>query len=129
MDIMVGGGGGSSDIRIMEDSLYARIIVAGGGGGAGLANCGHNGKGGFGGGNEGENGDGDSLTTGGNLDNGGNRKHIRNLWSRRHIYRYRWRSEEVVGMVVVQVVMGEVLVVLGMYTHLVVHQIIQVDVY
>ena len=27
------GGGGSSDIRIKEDSLYARIIVAGGGGG------------------------------------------------------------------------------------------------
>lgn len=30
-----GGGGGSSDIRIGTDSLYARVIVAGGGGGGG----------------------------------------------------------------------------------------------
>lgn len=29
---MSGGGGGASDIRIGTDSLYARIIVAGGGG-------------------------------------------------------------------------------------------------
>ena len=28
------GGGGASDIRIAKDSLYARVIVAGGGGGA-----------------------------------------------------------------------------------------------
>lgn len=31
------GGGGASDIRIGQDSLYARVIVAGGGGGAGVA--------------------------------------------------------------------------------------------
>ena len=30
------GGGGASDIRIGQDSLYARVIVAGGGGGAGV---------------------------------------------------------------------------------------------
>lgn len=30
-----GGGGGATDIRIGQDSLYARVIVAGGGGGAG----------------------------------------------------------------------------------------------
>ena len=32
-----GSGGGASDIRINEDSLYARIIVAGGGGGASMS--------------------------------------------------------------------------------------------
>ena len=31
----VGSGGGGSDIRIGQDSLYARVIVAGGGGGSG----------------------------------------------------------------------------------------------
>lgn len=30
------GGGGASDIRVGQDSLYARVIVAGGGGGAGV---------------------------------------------------------------------------------------------
>ncbi|MDR1088185.1 MAG: prepilin-type N-terminal cleavage/methylation domain-containing protein [Coriobacteriales bacterium] len=30
-----GGGGGASDVRINTDSMYARVIVAGGGGGAG----------------------------------------------------------------------------------------------
>lgn len=34
-----GGGGGSSDIRIGTDSLYARVIVAGGGGGAGVTSA------------------------------------------------------------------------------------------
>ena len=29
------GGGGASDVRIGSNSLYARVIVAGGGGGAG----------------------------------------------------------------------------------------------
>ena len=29
------GGGGATDVRIAQDSLYARIIVAGGGGGSG----------------------------------------------------------------------------------------------
>lgn len=36
-----GGGGGASDIRLGTDSLYARVIVAGGGGSVGLK--GHNG--------------------------------------------------------------------------------------
>lgn len=33
------GGGGASDIRIGQDSLYARVIVAGGGGGAGVGSA------------------------------------------------------------------------------------------
>ena len=33
------GGGGASDIRIGTDSLYARVIVAGGGGGAGVTSA------------------------------------------------------------------------------------------
>lgn len=44
-----GGGGGSSDIRIGTDSLYARVIVAGGGGGGGEDNE----TGGYGGGKTG----------------------------------------------------------------------------
>lgn len=44
-----GGGGGSSDIRIGTDSLYARVIVAGGGGGGGEDNE----TGGYGGGGTG----------------------------------------------------------------------------
>lgn len=44
-----GGGGGSSDIRIGIDSLYARVIVAGGGGGGGEDNE----TGGYGGGETG----------------------------------------------------------------------------
>lgn len=44
------GGGGASDIRIGQDSLYARVIVAGGGG-----SCGGSSKaGGYGGGETGE---------------------------------------------------------------------------
>lgn len=35
-DIYVGSGGGASDVRINTDSLYARVIVAGGGGGNGI---------------------------------------------------------------------------------------------
>lgn len=42
-----GAGGGATDIRINTDSLYARVIVAGGGGGNGKDNCA---IGGFGGG-------------------------------------------------------------------------------
>ena len=33
------GGGGATDVRIAQDSLYARIIVAGGGGGAGVTSA------------------------------------------------------------------------------------------
>lgn len=41
-----GAGGGGSDIRIGTDSLYSRVIVAGGGGGAGYDNSGNYGYGG-----------------------------------------------------------------------------------
>lgn len=41
------GGGGASDIRIEQDSLYARVLVAGGGGGSGVTNdCSGRGAGG-----------------------------------------------------------------------------------
>lgn len=43
-------GGGASDIRLKEDSLYARVIVAGAGGGAGSYSSSRNGNGGYGGG-------------------------------------------------------------------------------
>lgn len=33
------GGGGATDVRISQDSLYSRIIVAGGGGGAGVTSA------------------------------------------------------------------------------------------
>lgn len=33
------GGGGATDIRLKQDSLYARVIVAGGGGGAGVGSA------------------------------------------------------------------------------------------
>lgn len=46
----VGSGGGASDIRIGQDSLYARIIVAGGGGGAGSYSSSYRYSGGAGGG-------------------------------------------------------------------------------
>jgi hypothetical protein len=48
-----GTGGGATDIRIAQDSLYARVLVAGGGGGTGcgLDDC--DGSGGDGGGLEG----------------------------------------------------------------------------
>lgn len=41
-----GAGGGATDIRIGQDSLYARVIVAGGGGGKGSDNCAIGGAGG-----------------------------------------------------------------------------------
>lgn len=44
------GGGGASDIRIGQDSLYARVIVAGGGGSDGATNK----SGGYGGGTSGQ---------------------------------------------------------------------------
>lgn len=63
------GGGGASDIRVGQDSLYARVIVAGGGGGAGVtsaranpAGCG----GGLYGGDGYYNNTTDSYTTGSN---------------------------------------------------------------
>ncbi len=33
-NVLCGGGGGASDIRIAQDSLYSRVLVGGGGGGA-----------------------------------------------------------------------------------------------
>lgn len=47
------GGGGASDIRIGTDSLYARVIVAGGGGGVGSYNGSNRYNGGYGGGQTG----------------------------------------------------------------------------
>lgn len=41
-----GAGGGATDIRIGSDSLFARVIVAGGGGGRGKDNCAIGGAGG-----------------------------------------------------------------------------------
>lgn len=46
------GGGGASDIRIGQNSLYARVIVAGGGGGSGVYSS-TAGTGGYGGGTSG----------------------------------------------------------------------------
>jgi hypothetical protein len=65
-----GAGGGASDIRIGTDSLYARVIVAGGGGGAGVYNFGSGSPtylahGGAGGGLQGLNGSSNSNTVGG----------------------------------------------------------------
>lgn len=51
-----GAGGGGTDIRINTDSLYARVIVAGGGGGAYSYNSIYNADGGAGGGTSGVNG-------------------------------------------------------------------------
>lgn len=48
-----GSGGGASDVRIGQDSLYARVIVAGGGGGAGSYNSSNRYSGGTGGGTSG----------------------------------------------------------------------------
>ena len=48
-----GGGGGASDIRIGQDSLYARVIVAGGGGGAYAYSTSYKANGGAGGGTNG----------------------------------------------------------------------------
>lgn len=53
MNYSCGSGGGGSDIRIGTDSLYARVIVAGGGGGAGSYGRSYRYKGGFGGGENG----------------------------------------------------------------------------
>lgn len=64
------GGGGASDIRINEDSLYSRIIVAGGGGGAGIS-AGSVSYAGCGGGTYG--GDGYSNDTTGSYTTGQNR--------------------------------------------------------
>ena len=47
------GGGGASDIRIGQDSLYARVIVAGGGGGSGSYSASYRYVGGAGGGTSG----------------------------------------------------------------------------
>lgn len=65
-----GGGGGASDIRLTQDSLYARIIVAGGGGSNGYSGAN---LGGYGGGINGgkgadgsyQGGSGGTQTTGG----------------------------------------------------------------
>ena len=46
-------GGGATDIRIAEDSLYSRVIVAGGGGGSGSYNASRRYSGGVGGGTSG----------------------------------------------------------------------------
>lgn len=63
------GGGGGTDIRVGQDSLYSRVIVAGGGGGSGVANV--SGKG-VGGGTTGLGGyTNETTTTGGNRSGGG----------------------------------------------------------
>ena len=58
------GGGGASDIRIGNDSLYTRVIVAGGGSGATSENSGYNGGGTTA--EEGQEGYGATLTGKGN---------------------------------------------------------------
>lgn len=64
------GGGGASDIRVGQDSLYARVIVAGGGGGAGVRSTSAN-PAGCGGGLYG--GDGCHNNTTGSYTTGSNR--------------------------------------------------------
>ena len=64
------GGGGASDIRVGQDSLYARVIVAGGGGGAGVRSASAN-PAGCGGGLYG--GDGYYNNTTGSYTTGSNR--------------------------------------------------------
>src|SRR5690606_2699983 len=54
------GGGGASDVRVLLDNLYNRIIVAGGGGGQGNTS----GSGGNGGGLVGQNGQGNVANVG-----------------------------------------------------------------
>ena len=68
-----GSGGGASDVRIGQNSVYSRLIVAGGGGGGCYADCGFNGIGGYGGGINGANGTGHNTVTGGTKTNGGSR--------------------------------------------------------
>lgn len=55
---LTGSGGGASDVRIGQDSLYARVIVAGGGGGFGSYNSTNSNRrvGGYGGGASGGSG-------------------------------------------------------------------------
>lgn len=64
-----GGGGGASDIRIGTDSLYARVIVAGGGGGYGKYNSSNSCDGGYGGGSYG--GEGSSYDSAARAGTGG----------------------------------------------------------
>lgn len=67
-----GAGGGGSDIRIGTDSLYARVIVAGGGGGAGYDNSGNYGYGGGTvGGTQTVNSNSERQANGGSQTNGG----------------------------------------------------------
>ena len=67
-----GAGGGGSDIRIGTDSLYSRVIVAGGGGGAGYDNSGNYGYGGGTvGGTQTVNGTSERRANGGSQTNGG----------------------------------------------------------
>lgn len=58
-------GGGGTDIRIGNDSLYARVIVAGGGGGASGGARSGNSVGGYGGGINGGSVNGNNCGTGG----------------------------------------------------------------
>lgn len=68
-----GTGGGATDIRLNEDSLYARVIVAGGGGGAYAYNSTFKADGGYAGGFNGASGNGESglAGRGGTLTSGG----------------------------------------------------------
>lgn len=61
------GGGGATDVRIAQDSLYARIIVAGGGDGSGEDNE----TGGYGGGETGGAGSGNTSLTQASQTSGG----------------------------------------------------------
>lgn len=61
------GGGGATDVRIAQDSLYVRIIVAGGGGGSGEDNE----TGGYGGGETGGAGSGNTSLTQASQTSGG----------------------------------------------------------
>lgn len=61
------GGGGATDVRIAKDSLYARVIVAGGGGGSGEDNE----TGGYGGGETGGAGSGNTSLTQASQTSGG----------------------------------------------------------
>jgi len=63
----VGSGGGATDIRISTDSLYSRVIVAGGGGGAGSWQDAYPSTGGYGGGETG----GSASNNAGNVGSGG----------------------------------------------------------
>ena len=58
-------GGGATDFRIGSNTLYYRVIVAGGGGGAGYLYNANKNLGGAGGGTAGLNGTGDSMGAGG----------------------------------------------------------------